>query len=149
MPPCSDSISRSRNSYFISITTDSRLCINGGKPRKRFHAICSARDEQAAAKASGRARPGRAGPAYRRLAVLSKPSNLILYHNTMGAIRSGRARRQQPIAGGGWVATFDDSTDQRRAGRSNPRPGRQRPQISAGEKCLGVKREQMIGKMEN
>jgi PAS domain S-box-containing protein len=74
----------------------------------------------------------------------------------------------QPMAGGGWVATFDDITDQRRAERERDRnqaflntvinkvpatifvqDANDRRYLlinGAGEKYLGVKREQMVGK---
>src|SRR4051794_9214937 len=74
----------------------------------------------------------------------------------------------QPIDGGGWVATFDDITDQRQAERERDRnqaflntvinnvpatifvqDARDRRYLlinGAGEKYLGVTREQMIGK---
>jgi PAS domain S-box-containing protein len=74
----------------------------------------------------------------------------------------------QPISGGGWVATFDDITDQRRVERErdrnqtflntvinnvpatifvqDARDGRYLLINRAGEKYLGISREQMIGK---
>jgi PAS domain S-box-containing protein len=82
----------------------------------------------------------------------------------------GRSVRvvNQPISGGGWVATFDDITDQRRVERERDRnqtflntvinnvpatifvqdahDGRYLLINEAGERYLGIPREQMIGK---
>src|SRR5882757_5884489 len=82
----------------------------------------------------------------------------------------GRSVRvvNQPISGGGWVATFDDITDQRRVERERDRnqtflntvinnvpatifvqdahDSRYLLINEAGERYLGIPREQMIGK---